>query len=137
VTSRDNLKRLLLAFTPGLLPGVNGFGGVERLWARLAEWAADDHSVAGDPDRAIALAAALVRVARLGSVPVPLASSMIEGDDLAARVGRLLAPTPPLQVEVRRDAIAVAMLMLASISALAAQPGTFESVHGLLERLLQ
>lgn len=137
VASRDNLKRLLLAFTPGLLPGVYGFASMERLWARLAEWAADDESVAGDPDRALTLATALVRVARLGSAPVPLASSMIEGDDLAARVGRLLAPAAPVRIEVRRDALVAAALALASITLLLTRPGTLESVHELLERLVR
>jgi Zn-dependent protease with chaperone function len=137
VQSRDNLKRLLLAFTPGLLPGINGFAGVERLWSRLAEWAADDRAVEGDPDRALALAGALVRVARLGSAPVPLASSMIEGGDLEMRVSRLLAPAAPVHFKLRRGVLALAVAMVASIAVLAARPATLESAHALLERLVQ
>jgi hypothetical protein len=137
VAAQDNLKRLLLAFTPGLLPGVNGFAAVERQWVRLTEWAADDDAVAGDPDRALALAAALVRVARLGTVPVPLTSSMLDGDDLARRVDRLLHPAAPVRGTGSAALASMAAMAMVVLMGLALRPATLESAHDLLERLVK
>jgi hypothetical protein len=135
--AHDNLKRLLLAFTPGLLPGVNGFAAVERQWSRLTEWAADDDAAAGDPDRALALAAALVRVARLGTVAVPLTSSMLDGDDLTQRVDRLLHPVAPVRGRVSAAVASMAAVALMVLVGLALRPATLESAHDLLERLVK
>src|SRR4029077_12109018 len=93
--SRDNLKRLLLMLAPGLIPFVNPWQRLERSWARFTEWAADDMAVVGHPGRSLALASALVRVARAGPYPYPpplVASLVGSGADLAARVNRLLDP---------------------------------------------
>jgi hypothetical protein len=83
----DNLKRLMLAATPRM----PGFATLERAWSRVSEWAADDEAVAGDAARALSLADALVRVARLGTVSVEV-SFLGDGHDLACRVDRLLNP---------------------------------------------
>ena len=92
--SRDNLKRLALLLAPDILPGVRGFGALEREWARVSEWAADEGAAAGDAHRRLALADALVRTVRLGCMPRPadtLATTLVEDlVDLEARVARLL-----------------------------------------------
>jgi Zn-dependent protease with chaperone function len=99
--ARDNLKRLAIFAAPGLLPFHPTFRSIEIHWARLAEWAADDAATASDPLSAVALAEALLRVARLSTQlgNLPAASSLIPTpDDLAHRVRRLLSaatPTPP------------------------------------------
>ncbi len=137
--AHDNLKRFLLAFTPGLLPGINGLAAVERQWARFTEWAADDDAVAGDADRALALASALVRVARLGSASVPLASSLLDGDDLSERVGRLLYPAVPEPARRSGSVLAAgaATAGIAALAGLALRPATLESAHELLEHLVR
>ena len=135
-TSRDNLKRLLLAFTPGLLPGFSGLAVLEQHWARLSEWAADDEAVSGDPERAIALASALVNVARMKIVSPVLASSMLNGEDLAIRIERLLHPSQPAPAGSARQAWILAALA-AGLLALAVRPATLEGVHELLERLVK
>lgn len=139
--SRDNLKRLLLLLAPGILPVWHGFGALERAWMRFAEWAADDDSVAGDRRRALLLAAALVRVARLGgaSAQIPLAASILAGSaDLEARVDRLLNPPPPkLEPRMPVVTIAAALALAASLAAVTWQPATLSSVHRLLEHLIK
>jgi len=68
-TSRDNLKRLLIQLAPDILPFLHPLRTLERTWSQFAEWAADDQATEGDSGRAVALAAALVQVARMGRGP--------------------------------------------------------------------
>jgi Zn-dependent protease with chaperone function len=136
-TSRDNLKRLLLLLAPGLFPFSRA---LERTWAHQAEWAADDRAVAGDPGRSVSLAAALVAVARMGvsARPHALATSLLaNGEDLSARIDRLLAAVPPAEEPAAAGTLwaACSALLAAGVALLIAQPAALYSVHSLLERL--
>jgi Zn-dependent protease with chaperone function len=135
--SRDNIKRLALLLAPGLLPFASGFGAIERQWAKFAEWAADDRAVAGNSLRSLSLAAALVRIARMGmAAPSPLLSSFADRRDLPERVDRLLH-TPPCEAPVRRTASCITgTALLAAMIAAMLQPGTFVSVYLLMEGLV-
>jgi hypothetical protein len=135
--SRDNLKRLLLAVAPGAVPFGHGLRGLERGWARMAEWAADDRAAAGDARRSLALAGALVRVARMGAAPAaPLATAlMADATDLAVRVERLLNPRTPARA--RRTRSWPAVIAAAGLAAAAFQPGTLEAAHRVLEELMR
>jgi beta-lactamase regulating signal transducer with metallopeptidase domain len=135
----DNLKRLLIALAPGLLPGWHGFGTLERNWQRFAEWAADDDAVDGDNARSLALASALVRMARLRGVSAPLAAGLLDGDDLAARVDRLLHPriAEPWNAQPIAITAAATVTAAASIAAVAMRPASLESAHRLLEQLIR
>jgi len=141
--SRDNLKRLLVLLAPDLLPFVHGFRDLERAWARMAEWAADDWAAAGNARRSLSLAAALVRVARLGSnppTPVLATSLLADGSDLSARVERLLRPARPVSRSARREPVlsASACLLLAgALAAVMTNPATLHSAHEFLEFLIQ
>lgn len=145
--SRDNLKRFLCLLAPEALPFVSGFKKIERQWARYTEWAADDHAVAGDSQRALSLAAALVSVAKMGvdHQPAFLLSSLYstlvaEDEDLAIRVDRLLReqqyaekPLAPL-IQVARN---IALVAGSLVAAALVWPGSLGSVHQILEKLIQ
>lgn len=142
-TSRDNLKRLLFLLVPDIFPFSRSFASLERSWSRLSEWAADDQAAGGDPRRALSLAGALVRVARMGAGPLPatLVTSLIEDDrDLSVRVERLLHARPSHQDpfgRLRRAVLGGAALILTGTLATALLwPSTLSSVHELLERLV-
>ena len=139
--SRDNLKRLLLLLAPGLLPGFHGFDALERNWARFAEWAADDEAVAGDANLSLYLAAALVRVARMGGVstPSPLSASFLgDSHEISARVDRLLIPAPFAPIRTGSAAVTAAGVALAAagFAATIFNPATLESAHRIIERLI-
>ena len=109
----------------------------------LTEWAADDHAVAGDSQRALSLAAALVSVAKMGvnhqsayllsSLYSPLVA---EDEDLAVRVDRLLReqqyaekPLAPLVQVARNVALVAGGLVIAAL----VWPGSLGSVHQILK----
>jgi Zn-dependent protease with chaperone function len=142
-TSRDNLKKLLFLLSPDVLPFAAGLSNLERNWAKFTEWAADDEAVDGDHDRALSLAAALVRVAKLGVHPVPsylLSSLMDDGRDLETRVDRLLRepayaekPLQPVVAVARNAAVVMGCVTLT----LLLWPESLGGIHRLLEHLIQ
>jgi Zn-dependent protease with chaperone function len=141
-TSRDNAKRLLILLAPDIFPFLRMLRTIERSWAKYAEWAADDQATAGDSRRAVALAAALVQVARLGSgrrLPV-LSTSLLACDrDLAARVDRLLQAAPVARAgNLRANPLLGSdrFLLAGCLAALVLAPSALAFVHELLELLL-
>jgi Zn-dependent protease with chaperone function len=142
-SSRDNFQRLLLAFLPDIFPFWPAFESLERSWAQLKERAADDYVAAAGEGPAAALAAALVRLARMGRAPsgwtaLPT-SPLAGGDDLEGRVERLLAParaTPAAPLRGLRTLLGAAGLLATAGLAAAVWPTTLSPVHELLEWLL-
>jgi len=67
--SGDNLKRFLIYCAPDLFGGFSAARRLEEQWQADAECQADAHAVSGDATRAVVLAAALVKVARLACGP--------------------------------------------------------------------
>ena len=141
--SRDNLKKFLFLLAPDIVPFVSGLSNLERGWAKFTEWAADDQAVDGDPQRALSLASALVKVAKMGVQPTPsyLLSSLVDDDrDLETRVDRLLRepayaekPLAPLIAFGRN-----ASLIVAGITAtILLWPESLGGIHRLLEHLVQ
>lgn len=133
----DNFKRLLLLLAPNVLPFVSS-RTLWSLWSQSAEWAADDAAVGGDRQRALALASALVQVAKLGIQPkgLQLQSALLEDDqNLAVRVERLLKgpvrlPTPkPRFAASAAGCAAVLLLFLVS-------PQCQVAVHQMFEHLV-
>lgn len=141
--SADNWKRLAISLAPDIFPFSRAFTRLNRSWAKLIEWAADDDATAGDTRRSISLASALVQMARLGSASStsPLASSFLKNDDeLPTRVNRLLGLAPAREASPNRVRLAlgtVAVLITALTVPAIIQPVTFLSVHRLLEQLIR
>ena len=139
--SHDNLKRLLLLLAPDALPWVSLTRNLERTWARYAEWAADDGAVAGDSGRSLALAAAVVRVARMSprTASVPLQSALTENPcQLASRVDRLLRNAPVIDERPFLSMLAAGLgVGIAVVGLSVIQPGAMQFSHGILERLVR
>jgi hypothetical protein len=140
--SRDNLKRLLLLLAPDGVPFVTNFSWLDREWSKFSEWAADDEAVQGDARRALSLAEALLRVARMGAGPQLsfLHTSLVAADEeLSARVDRLLHLEPARfeSLPWKRFFTGASFLLLsASVATLMLLPATLSSVHRLLEFFL-
>src|SRR6266446_15351 len=141
--SFDNLKRLFLLLVPSPMLFLRGHSSLERCWAKFSEWAADDEAVRGDSHRAVSLAGALLRVARLGAAPRLsfLHTSLCAGDrDLSERVDRLLQVQPLHSKPISRSrflAIGSSLGIAVCGGALLAWPATLSSVHRLLELFLR
>jgi beta-lactamase regulating signal transducer with metallopeptidase domain len=142
-SSRDNLKRLLLLLVPDAIPFVSLLHAFEQSWARFREWAADDEAVQGDAHRALSLASALLRVARMGTAPKLscLHTSLVAADcDLSGRVERLLRPIPIYKkqlIPLQFSQSAAAFLVVTSLTAMLLWPAALSPVHRLLEQLLR
>ena len=140
--SRDNLKRLLLLLTPDIFPGVRFLRSLEAQWSKLTEWAADDHAARPSSLRAVSLASALVRVARLGAAPrLPdLSTSLLGCDrDLSVRVARLLvvdAVSPARAPQTLPFLRLPSYLFPACLAFALLSPAILSPVHQLLERFL-
>ncbi|HVO78520.1 MAG TPA: M56 family metallopeptidase [Candidatus Bathyarchaeia archaeon] len=142
-SSRDNLKRLLFLLTPDVLPFARGLSPMERGWAKYSEWAADDAAVDGSQDRALSLASALVKVAKLGLHAAPcyvLSSLMDDNRELQVRVDRLLRepayaerPLQPLAAFALRAGVICGSIGVT----LLLWPQSLGGIHRLLERLVQ
>ncbi len=141
--SHDNWKRLALTLAPEILPFTRAFAPLNRCWAKLIEWAADDDATQGNFGRSLSLAAALVRVARIGGAfsPSPLISFFLGRErELSARIERLIAPVParidsPRQLRMGLK-IGVAAFGVLAIAAVL-HPSVLVSVHEALEQLLR
>jgi beta-lactamase regulating signal transducer with metallopeptidase domain len=136
LAARDNLRHWLLRTCPDLLAWTPAGVRLDRAWLAAAEEAADERAARGRPGAALALAEALLQVARLAppACPAPLPElALHNGDDLARRVRRLVAaPAPP--PAARSAAPRLAFLLL--LGALPFYPAALRVVHALTESLL-
>jgi hypothetical protein len=91
--THDNLKRMLVACSPDLLGLWPSGRALERRWRAAVEFAADARAVAGREARALSLASALLKVARLAPAADAAATMRFyDGTLLSARIDRLLSP---------------------------------------------
>jgi hypothetical protein len=140
--SRDNFKRFLLLLAPDVLPFFRPLSTLDTNWCRFVEWAADDFAARGNSLRAVSLASALVRVARLGAAPrLPeLSTSLLACNrDLSVRVARLLVvdAVSPVRAPQSPSLLRRPFYFIAAGLAFGLlSPIILSSVHQLLERLL-
>jgi Zn-dependent protease with chaperone function len=140
--SRDNFKRLIVLLTPDIFPFGHSFQRIESHWERCIELAADDHATFGQANRSVALAEALIQVARLSNAERvhPLASSLSAGNqELAVRIHRLLEiDTAPRQSGKLRISFWGSLFALVGLAAVVFhQADMLYTVHRLSELLLR
>ncbi len=137
--SRDNLKALLLRACPDWLALLPLGREVEQAWGEAAEEAADDATARGDAGRAVELAAALVKAARLVPPGMRLAdapASALHGGSLSTRIERLIGMRP-LEAGGAKVAWALLAGCLVALLVPLVVPGSSGLIHALLERVVQ
>ncbi len=132
--SRDNLKLLMLLTMPDALAWLPTGRALMEHWRAVAEVEADERASGADPRKRVALASALIKVARLSIASgrprkAPRASTPVIG--LEHRVRRLLAPAATRD----RNFPARRVLTCALLVPLLAVP-LYASVHRLIEALV-
>jgi hypothetical protein len=139
--THDNLKRMLVACSPDLLAIWPSGRAVERRWRAVVEFAADARAVAGREERALSLASALLKVARLApAAGSAAASGFYDGTLLSARIDRLLSPglgeEPPHHLAPAWEVfLGSATLLAALLAAEAAWLGVHLVTEGLVRFL--
>lgn len=139
VAARDNLRHWLIGASPDLLAWLPAGAALDRAWLAASEEAADERAARRGPAAALALAEALVQVARLvpreTAEPLP-ALALHNGDDLARRIRLLLGPGASAEaIRPRQGQRWLAALVLVASLALGYAPA-LRVVHGLTERLV-
>jgi hypothetical protein len=137
VASADNLKRLAFRLVLDPLSFTRVGRDLEQAWHDASEDVADDYTVTGSPRSALALAHALVRVARMvpsGSAAVPL-TSLYRGTGVERRVRRLLGSEPSTSGRPAWVLAVRALLMLPPVLTLTVLLDwhLLRGVHGLIE----
>jgi beta-lactamase regulating signal transducer with metallopeptidase domain len=138
--AHDNLKRMLVACSPDLLGIWPSGRALERRWREAVEFAADARAVAGREDRAVSLASALIKVARLSpaAVATGTSSAFYDGTLLSARIDRLLSlrlgAAPPHRLTPAAEVFLGSATLFAAL--LAAEAAWF-GVHLVTEGLVR
>jgi Zn-dependent protease with chaperone function len=134
--ARDNAKRLLLRACPDLVAFFPASRAIEQEWARAAELRADERASRGGRETALALAAGLVKVARLvpmaaGGLPV---SALHDGGDVETRVRHLVKGADgTVEPPARQRAVVLLAGAALGASGLALATQALPAVHELIE----
>jgi len=131
----DNLRLLVLVATPDLIAWTRLGAILTARWRAAAEREADQRATGADPQRRLALASALIKVARLvnrGDVSCPAVGMSVAVDDVSGRVRRLLEP-PARSARARLLPLLAGCGLLVPLLALPCHAG----LHELLEQLVR
>jgi Zn-dependent protease with chaperone function len=134
ISARDNLKLLLLLASPDALAWLPAGDALIARWRTAVEFEADAAATGPDSRKRVALASALIKVARLSTTAkreLAMLLMPVALDDVEGRVRRLLAP-PAASPGTRRVTMGIACALLV---ALAAVP-LYGPVHEFLEALV-
>jgi hypothetical protein len=139
--SLDNLKRCAMACAPDVLGWSAAGRRLEAEWRALAECQADLRAVNGDARRAVHLASALIKVARLGLRPAPAIESGVwstfhDPPLLETRVRQLTGDPPERPVGQGFRALAVAVCATAGAAVLAWASNAAFGIHRVTEALV-
>ncbi len=137
IRRRDNLRKLLLRFVA--FPGMRG---LEAAWLEATEMAADDAAVS-DAAEALDLAAALIKLSRLGpaETPADLTAALVHNpvSVINARVERLIHWSDERQIPPQRPSLryglAVALVTLTMFGIIYSQ--LLSDVHTATEWLMR
>ena len=135
----DNLARCAMVCAPDFFGGNRAARRLEQDWHAAAESLADARAVRGDSVRAIHLASALVKVARLAAQgpaapSVPAWSTLNDPPLLERRVRRLVTGAVPLATSGRPRLMPAVVTL--SVSLLVAVPALAGMIHRLTETLV-
>jgi beta-lactamase regulating signal transducer with metallopeptidase domain len=136
--ARDNLKRLAMRAAPDAFWWTASARRLERAWAAAAEYDADAAASRDDRGVRLALAAALVKAARLMPRPEPAGPpvcTLVGGGDITSRVERLIDD----RALARRHAVprwALAALVIAAAAAVTSYWPIVRTVHAATEILV-
>ena len=134
VSTRDNLKLLLLLACPDALAWTVLGAALTERWRTEAEFAADQRATGDDPQKRVELASALIKVARLFDTSLCARHGLtmsVALDDVEGRVRQLLAPTRATSPRLSK-----ALASLALLTPVAALP-LYALVHELIETLVR
>jgi len=134
--ARDNLKRLSIRCAPDLWGWTARARAIEREWCSAVEHAADSAASDGSRVRALALASALLKIARVTPPRRPLwaASGLVSGPEVASRVRHLVSDdAPPPRPATRLPWFAACATIVVSAAFYAP---LLASVHHLSELLV-
>ena len=115
VSARDNLKLLLFVVSPDVLAWLPCAATLTARWRAAAEFEADEHAAGSDPRQRVALAAALLKVARLAMgtrSALPALAMSVALDDVDGRVRQLLCPSRNLARATAVKALVAASLLV-------------------------
>jgi len=146
--ARDNLKRSTLRACRNALLIIPFGRSLDRAWAEAAEAAADEHAAGANPDTALNLASALVKIAKMvpagARANVPLAAYLVGAEEtqgVKARIRRLIEiASTEFNKPDRKSSLArlvpfaaLAGFMLCAV-AVASTPKVLLGVHVIIER---
>jgi beta-lactamase regulating signal transducer with metallopeptidase domain len=134
----DNVTRASMMCAPDFFGGSRRARHLETTWHEAAESLADARAVDGDRVRALHLASALVKVARLSASattrPQPAWSTLNDPSLLERRVRRLVSGALTLAVPGNRG---IAWALLTAVGVIAAVPLFAGSLHRFTEYLVR
>jgi hypothetical protein len=134
ISARDNLKLLLFVVSPDILAWLPCGATLAARWRAAAEFEADEQAAGSDPRRRVALASALIKVARLATgtrSALPTLSMSVALDDVDGRVRQLLSPSRKL---ARTTAVRVLLACSLLVPVLAVP--LYRLVHLFIEGLV-
>jgi hypothetical protein len=134
ISARDNLKLLLLLASPDALAWLPAGDALTARWRTAVEFEADDAATGRNIRNRVALASALIKVARLSTAAkreLAVLLMPVALDDVEGRVRRLLAPATESPA-TRRVSLGMACALL---FALAVVP-LYGPIHEFLEVLV-